>query len=373
MLASFFWIVAGAPGSPLAASGDARQHAPANALYLLTLPADYKEFDELVMGFKESGADTLIIRPVLDRGVVDRQALAKAVFFAHKAGLKLFVILPTRGMNFLLKEHPDWEDMRYDLQSGTIQPTGRLDLFNPYVVVYLSDFFRNIAEYSVDGILLDEDCYYSETEGMSAIALERYRQKYGSAFSASNAFGRVSGNSLGNHPPEEYGEAFWELAELKKNNLLLLMNNLIRSSRAKSKQVRFGIQLHVSGLFSKEKELLAWYSFDMTALRKLDLDFFWLPIPHRDIRVQQDLTYKQSIELVSRITQSSMSLLSTTQTILVGLQTASSPGKILPLSEIEEISGQVKKGGEAGIAFMLDPGTQLPSQLTKKIFNRQSQ
>jgi hypothetical protein len=324
------------------------------------------------MSYRDAGANTVIIRPVSREGRIDKQLLAKAVFLVHSAGLKLFVILPTRGISFLLGEHPEWEDIYYDLRSGTFQPSGKLDLFNPYVTVYLSDLFRDVAGYSVDGILLDDDFYYSDTEGMSKLAMERYTQKYGSSYPVRSALGKVKGDKPQYHRSEEYGEGFWNLAELKKNILLLVLKNIVDSSRAVNKQVKFWIPLHVPGLFLKEKELLAWYSHDMNAFKKIDLNFFWFAIPHRDIRAEQNIDYKKSIETVSRLVTSSTSLVDDPGKIIIGVQTTSLAGKILPLSEIEEVSMQMKKAGNTGIAFMVEPDTRLPSLLTKKIFGQNS-
>lgn len=357
------------PGFPSVHPAHAQQ-PPINALYLLTMPSDYQAFENLIKSYKDNGADTLIIRPVANRGSVDKQALAKAVFFAHSAGMKLFAILPTRSMTFLLEEHPDWEDMHYDLKSGTFQPAGKLDLFNPFVIVYLSDLFRDIAGYSLDGILLDEDFHYKDTEGMSKPAIERYKQKYGTSFSPRSALRQVKEDEQ-NHRLEEYGEAFWSLAELKKNALLLAVQNIMQSSHAVNKEVKFGVTLHVPGMFVKEREVLAWYSLDMNAFKKINVDFFWLGIPHREIRAQQDLNYKKSIEVVSRSVTSAMYLVNDPHRTIIGIQTISTAGKILPLFEIEEVSTQAKKTGDPGIALMVAPDTQLPPELTQKIFKRQ--
>src|SRR5512133_1332212 len=122
------------PGAPFVSPTTAAQTAP-NALYLLNQPADYDAFEDLVKSYRETGADTVIIRPVRTSGLLDRKLLAKSVFFAHAAGLRLYVLMPTRRMPSVLKEHPEWQDMQYDVRTGRREPTGKLDLFNRYVTV----------------------------------------------------------------------------------------------------------------------------------------------------------------------------------------------------------------------------------------------
>ena len=111
----------------------------------------------------------------------DKDYYPNIVYLAHQAGLRIYFILPVRNIPTVLADHPSWEDMRYDLQSGTTQPTGRLNLFNQEVVAYLSALFKDLASYSIDGILLGEDFYYSETEGMQSNALEDYKNRYNAA------------------------------------------------------------------------------------------------------------------------------------------------------------------------------------------------
>lgn len=356
-----------APGAPSVHHAGAASSV-INGLYLLDPSPDYDALNDTIQRYKDSGANTVIIRPVSKTGKVDKQILSKAVFFAHQRGMQLYVILPTRGMTFLLDEHPEWEDMFFDLKTGTIQPSGKLDLLNPHVMVFLSDFLRDIAGYSVDGIILDEDFYYRDTEGLSRTALEKYKRKFNSAFSLRLAFGSLNGESPDNPELNEYGDDFWRLSELKKNNLILLLKNIMSSSKAVNKDIKFGVSLHVPGLFLKQNEILAWYGHDLPAFRKTDLDFFWLGIPHRDRGI--NTTYRKSMERLSRRAVSSLSLVNNPSSVIIAVQAVSDSGRTLPLSEIEEVSQQVKKSVNVGLTFMVDSDTQLPPVLTRKIFKR---
>lgn len=357
------------PGSPAVCSVSARP-SPPNALYLLTLPAGYQNLETFIANLKDSGADTLIINPISEDGALDRKSLAKTVFFAHQAGLKLFVILPTRRITRLVEEHPDWEDMRYDLLSGTVQPAGKLDLFHPSVREYLRGLFKDVAGYSVDGIFLDQDFYYSDTEGMSGTAMDRYREAYDSFYSAQRAFNRIKGESAPDRRLEDYGEQFWNLAELKKTMLLQLLQDLMQSSKSVNRRVQFGVPLHIQAQLLSNRDVLAWYSHDVNALRKLEIPFFWLAIPHRDIRARQEISYKKTIEIVSRIVMSWISLLDDPASIVIAMQTTSRPRKLLPLSEIEDISSAAKRVAQTGLALMIYPDSQPPPLFTRKMFRR---
>lgn len=356
-----------------AVSAAETQQSGINALYLLTVPSEYEALEEVVKSAGDNGANTIIMPLVSKAGIPDKQTLAKAVFFAHAAGMKLFVIVPTRDLSTPLQEHSNWEDLQYDLRSGTVQPAGKLDIFNEKAATYISEFIKDIAGYSVDAILLDEDFFYGDAEGMSENALTLYKQKYGSSFSARAAFAKVRGEGPEKHMPAQYGESFWKLAELKKEMLLLLLNNIIESAQMVNKQVKFVIPLPAPGLFLAEKEMLAWYSLDVAALQKMDTNLFWLSIRHRDIRTQNDINYKKTIEIVSRIAVTSLSLIKDPSKIIIAIQTTSESRKLLPIFEIEEVASQAKKSGQTGIAFMIEPDVGLPPVLTKKIFRREQE
>ena len=116
------------PLGPVAAAAEVRP-ALTNAFFLPTVPADYAKLEKYFATLKDGGANTVIIGPPAG-GVPDADALPNIVYLAHAAGLRIYFSLPSRGWTDALREHPEWEDMRYDLNSGTLQGTGKLDLFH---------------------------------------------------------------------------------------------------------------------------------------------------------------------------------------------------------------------------------------------------
>ena len=317
---------------------------------------------------KDSGANTIIIHPNMVGGHIDKTSLADTVVSAHKAGLLIFVILPTRSISTVLSEHPEWEDLRYDLDSGKLQPTGKLDLFNPYAIVYVSNIFRDIASYAVDGILLGEDFFYSDTEGMSSHARDKYKQRFGSSLKPLKALERLQHNT-DTHQIIEYGEGFWNWAQMKNDVLVLLLKNILASTQSINKNIKIGIPLHVPG-FSQVKEQLAWFSYDMSVFKEMDVSLYWIAIPHRDIRAQQNLGYNKSMEVLSRLATSVMTMIHDPAKTIICVQVTSQAGAVLPISEIEEATEMVMHSGEPGLAFMINYDTRLPMSFTKKTFKR---
>jgi len=342
--------------------------SPVDAFYLKEAPFDYVKAEKLFGVLKEGGANTIIVKLENEKGGMDLDMLTNVTFLAHHAGLKLFVILATRANDEALLEHPEWEDLRYDLGSGTVQGTNRLDLSLPPVKELLVKKFKEIAAYSVDGILLGDDFSYSDTEGMGAAMLEAYQRKFGAALAAGSAFVKVGGDS-GSPKTEVYGQSFWNWAGLKKNVLLELYQSITRACREVNSSVQFGISVPAMG-FVTSNDALAHYSYDMNEFRKLNVDYYWIAVPHREIRAQQNLNYKKGMESLMRIVQSTMSMVKDPVKTIVAVQTTSLTGKILPFSEIEEVTALVRQSGNPGLAFMIDPETPLPGALSKKLFKR---
>ena len=340
---------------------------PTNAFFLSAVPSDYNKLEKFFAALKEGGANTVIIGP-LEGGVPDGDVLPNIVYLAHASGLKIFFVLPARGWSAALREHPEWEDMRYDLNSGTLQATGKLDLFQPDAVDYLVKLYRNVASYSLDGILLGGDFYYRDTEGMSTAAMEEYKKRYGVALITGRALARV-GSVTDGSAVLEYGEGFREWTELKKERLAGALQSIMTAAVKVNGTIKFGVPLQGPELESPDAAL-SKYAFDVNALSAFNADFFWIPILHRDIRESRRLKYKEGMEELARIAQAATTMVKDPCKSLIIIQTSAVSGKILPFSEIEEATALVKKSGDPCIAYMISPNRTLPVALTKKLFKR---
>ncbi len=350
-----------------AAAAAAMPPDPTNAFFLATVPTDYNKLEKFFAALKEGGANSVIIGPVAG-SVPDGDVLPNIVYLAHASGLKIFFVLPARGWTAALCEHPEWEDMRYDLNSGTLQATGKLDLFQPDAVDYLVKLYRAVASYSIDGILLGGDFYYRDTEGMSVRAMEEYKKRYGVALVTGRALARV-GSVTDGPAVIEYGEGFREWTELKKERLAGTLQSIMTAALKVNGDIKFGIPLQGPELNSPD-EALSKYAFDVNALRAFNADFYWIPISHRDIRESKRLNYKKSMEELARIAQAATTMVKDPCKALIVIQTTAVSGKILPFSEIEEATALVKKSGEPCIAYMISQNRTLPVALTRKLFKR---
>lgn len=345
------------------------QHAirPVNAFLMTSIPSDYPVLEKLMPVLREGGVDTIIIGPLQPTDLPDMDLLPNLVYLAHQAGLRIFFILPVRNIPRVLAEHPEWSDVRYDLGSGTLQPADRINLFDPDAAEFLVKTFKEIASYSIDGILFGPDFFYGETEGMTQPVLDEYKRRYGTALVMGRAISRVGGGDKG-PIVLEYGEGYRQWAEMKRDRLKELLDKVVIACRAVNPGIVFGVPLFADGL-SSSVDMLDRYGHDVKAFSDSGVEVFWMLLLHRDIRAEQGLGYKKAMEHISRAAQAAAAVVKPPSKTVIALQT-SVQGKALPFSEIEEAAAIVKKSEWTFIALTIGPDTLLPVSLTKKIFRR---
>ena len=337
-----------------------------NAFLFKTMPQDYGALEKLFASLKRRGANAVIIPASAKGPLAFADFLPNVVFLAHQSMLRVYVIIPVRDRPAVLKKFPAWEDLQYDLTSGTRQPTGKLDLFNPDATRYLVRAFKEVATYSVDGILLGEDFYFSDIDCMTTVVLEKYKDKYNKAFVPGKAIAKVG---MDKHGPVSlaYGEGFTEWAALKRDRLIEVLQEIMTAARKVNRNITFGVPLHGPGLASP-RAALSKYAYDMKSFGAVNVDYYWIAIPHREIRRRDRLSFKKTMEVFAQTSQAAVSAVQDPHKTVIVLQATYLSGRTLPYSEIEEVAALAKQEKEVGIALMLRSDRLLPKALTKKLF-----
>jgi len=339
-----------------------------HAYYFKKLPSDYKTLELFFASLKDTGANTIILElPMNEQGFPDLGRIPDSVYLAHQAGFKLHIVLPTRVFPGILSQHSDWEDAQYALGSGTVQSTGKLDLFNPAAMEYVASLAKEIASYSVDALLLGADFMYTPVEGIGPAAREQTLIELKWAPDPRMLYRKVVRGSDG-PVIEEYGEYYRRWTELKRDRLLNVFSHIRKVARAVNAGMKFGIPIPVVIPVSTEDRIFTQYAYDMSAFRKLDCDYYWTAIEYRDIKSRQNLTYRQTLEQLSRIANSAIKAVKLPNRVIVTLQATSETGTMIPMFEMEEITGLVRSSGETGIAYIIGPETTVNRTLMKKMF-----
>lgn len=344
-----------------------------HAYYFKRMPSDYQKQELLIASLKDTGANTIILElPMNEQGLPDLRNISNSVYLAHQAGLKLHVVLPTRQFPGIISQHRDWEDYQYALGSGTVQSTGKLDLFNKAAVDYLASLAKEIASYSVDALLLGSDFHYAPTEGIGPAAREQTKIDLKWAPDPRTLFRKVRRGSDG---PiiEEYGENYGKWTAFKKDRLLYVYEQIRKAGRSVNGGLKIGIPIPVVMPVTTAEKIFTQFAYDINAFRKLNSDYYWTAIEYRDIKTKQNLSYRQAMEQLSRIANSAITAVKLPDQVILALQATTETGAVIPLFEMEEITGSIRGSGKTGIAYIIGPDAMVNRTFMKKIFRNKAQ
>ena len=343
------------------------------AYYFKWMPSDYTQQELLIASLKDTGANTLILElPMNEQGFPDLRNIPNPVYLAHQAGLKIHIVLPTRQFPGILSQHSDWEDNQFALGSGTIQSTGKLDLFNKAVVEYLASLAKEIASYSVDALLLGPDFYYAPTEGIGPAAREQTKIDLKWAPDPRTLFKKVRRWQDG---PiiEEYGENYGKWTAFKRDRLLYVFDQIRKAGRSVNGGLKIGIPIPVVMPVTTADKIFTQFAYDINEFRKLNSDYYWTAIEYRDIKARLNLSSRQSMEQLSRIANSAVTAVKIPDQVILALQATTETGTVIPMFEMEEITGLVRSSGKTGIAYILGPNAMVNRTFMKKIFGNETQ
>ncbi len=341
-----------------------------NAFFLRSIPERYHDLEILSQRLRSGGANTVITRLPRKNGDIHAATLTNLIFLSHQNGLRVYVVLPTRFDRRALVSHPEWEDIRYDPRTGKLHPDGSLDLANPEAVMFLVQRVKEVAAFSVDGILLDEDFGFGITDGMGSSMLKEFTRRYGSPFDARKVFEKIS-TEISDADINAFDKSFWQWSELKKDVIANSVLELSRACRGVQGMIKFGIPLRTPGGETPQLSL-ARFSYDMKALKKLDVDFYWAELRSAEDAVWKGgKSYNKDLEYFSRMVKSVSSVQKEQEKNIIVIP-ATASGKALPMFALEEITFLVQMEGKTtGIAYLMDQ-TAVPSDtLTKKLFKRE--
>jgi len=343
-----------------------------NAFSISKFPEGYPAQEALYASLKHTGANTLIIDfPMTAEGFPAMDTIPNAVYLAHQAGLKLAVVLPTRLIRGPVLRNDDWEDLRFDPATETYRPTGKLDLFHQPAIEYIASLAKELAAYSVDAVLLGNDFTYSPMEGMGRTAMKYASSMLGADVRPASLYGKIE---MGPNGPtvRDFTELFQRWTALKSDRLIIVYQSIKEAARSVNSTVKVGIPIPMAYPVMNTGDVYTQYAYDMSAFRNLDVDCFWSGIEYRELKKQRGLTYRQAMELASRLAHAAVTgTKDASRTILIVPMTDGASSKSLPYTEIEEITALLKQTGNTGIAYSIKAGVTLNREFTNKLFRRQ--
>jgi len=102
---------------------------------------------------------------------------------AKRRNFRVFAWMTTLACSWILREHPDWEILAYDPETGNYVGGKywyrRASPFCEDFVDYVTELFEDLSSYPLDGILLQDDLYLGEWEDFSVWAMKAFRKEFG--------------------------------------------------------------------------------------------------------------------------------------------------------------------------------------------------
>lgn len=243
--------------------------------------------------------------------------LTPLVPLARAAGLRVYAWAGT--LRTPLIGSGDLRDRRFDLASCQVLPTDTLDPFHPEVRRRLQALFADLARYDLDGILLQDDLALRHTEGFSATALAAYRRCDGRLPDPEDFYrdrrrledGRVR---VGCYPPSFYRWSQWKCRVLM--DLAAAVKNSVRQV---DPDIRLAFNLPYE-ILSNPQGALAWFSLDLSEVRKTGFDYLGLMLYHRQMAKELGLSGEQAERLVGQLVVQGSEALASPAELLVKLQ-----------------------------------------------------
>lgn len=350
--------------NPVLPCGHAGEKSSMKAFWLTDIPADYAVVERLFLSYRDAGADTVIVGTLTSSGPLTIKTLSHIIFLAHKSRLKIFVSVATRRDQELLRSHPDWGDRIFDLRSGSLRTDETVNLFRPEVLEILVKTFRDVSSYTVDGIFLDEDFTYEDTDGMSREVFAAYKKKFGKDPDPKKLFTKVERTGDA-YRVVSYGDEFENFMRLKQERLGTVFKSLKDASRSVNKEVMFGIPLRFSG-YENILVTLSDYTRTVRAFKRAGPDYYWTRITQRG---KEGLTYKQGMESIARASKIIETAVEDKEKAVIVLSMMNETGRMLPTTEIEEMTNMARQGGIRTVIYRVKKDLPIPVPVTRKMFN----
>ena len=340
------------------------------------------EIEEYIRGIKSDGINTILLRVFQNRGdrphpiagnrrlpgvyfqtdhaPVINDLLKPVVEIAHRYEIKVFAWMSTRNCDWQLDLNSSWRDMRFNPRSRSPEYGEFLDLFNPEVVDYLVHLYRDLARYSIDGILLQDDLISRSTEGYSHSARRLYFQKFGKKLQP-EAMYVLNGGSL------SYSPDFWQWAAWKSQYLLSFADTLRKACREVNPALKFSVNIYYDTLYSP-RNALAWLSQDLSSLLSSDFDYLFIMSYHRQMKRELSLSLSQTYSLLTDM----MKLLSESPSqgdkVVMKLQMRDwTTGEPIPFAELNDMLQIFLRNSKVGIALVPYIRGTTSTQLLKSI------
>jgi biofilm PGA synthesis lipoprotein PgaB len=348
---------------------------PMRALQILHMDCqNWLEVNERFRIFSQAGVNTVIVRVFQNPGDLfypfSRPRASTGVYFrtteaplvddllgplctlAHKNGLEILAWMTTRYADYGWEDRKDLACWAYDLEAKRYLRAKGLSIILPEVRSRLERIYADLAEYPVDGILIQDDLMLRHNEDFNPRARMIYKLSSGVELKPASLYKGLHRNPAGRCLVSEYTQEFWQWTRWKRDMLLKTADQLRSAAKQKRPGLKFGINLYYETVTEPEHGL-AWLAQDLETALKHNYDFYAIMLYHRQMQREMKLTRPETESLVANGVQYACRMAHDPGRILFKMQTVDwDTGMKIPDSELETMFSYLKRESNSGWALI---------------------
>ena len=281
-------------------------------------------FDEGIKRMRGDGVTTLLIdlgcrNSPMEKG--DRKGAAGAsalksmqemirsfVARSHLQNLRVYIGVAPRCVGFWKEPVPAaWHDRVYDPESKVTREGPFFDVFHPSYQQFLLNFFDQIAESGVDGVIFLGDQPIGIYEGLGESGIKSFQQIFHTRFIPGEVFQQpIDLAQLRNSTPPRQSSSgfsstqdplFWRWMGWKARERLVVLEKVFHYLRRRHLTLQVGLEIHPHGLTDPLRALVEYTEDAMEAARRPFTFFYVRPEIDREAASDQ----KQVVEKLRRI------------------------------------------------------------------------
>ncbi|MGE4319390.1 MAG: poly-beta-1,6-N-acetyl-D-glucosamine N-deacetylase PgaB [Deferribacterales bacterium] len=296
--------------------------------------------DEFFKGLKSEGYDTVILRVFhnsvdryhygddsgkcksgvyfkTDSACVVRDVLGEAVKAAHRNGMSIYAWMATRTLSFL--KTPDKMEKNFD--DGNDKDGYGFSIFNKEAREITVRLFADLASYSIDGILFQDDFILRHREGASKDALAAYYNDTGIELTEQGLFGCQSGIK-NTKVPGGCPDTFIPWAEWKNAAMTDFFRELKTAAMQVNPKIKFAGNVYYETPLDREIGI-AWYSQSIDSMLESGFDYLAVMGYHDQISKELSVSVDTSIGILGNIINSLYQTVPEKSRIMIKVQRAS--------------------------------------------------
>jgi len=291
--------------------------------------------------------------------------LGSVVRLAHALGMMVFAWMPTCTVDWAVVEHPGWRDHAYDPSTHAILPVDRLDPFHPQAQACLERLYAEVAEYDIDGILLQDDLISKFNQGLSPCARQLHLEERRWLPSPAALYRDVRLGGGGRPAYVSYTPRFWQWAQWKNERLVALTMRLVAAARRIRPDIKFAVNLYYETVMAP-KEAMAWYAQSLQPLLALPLDYYAVMAYHRQIRDELRLTPQATLSYVSNLAEHMAALVDDPSSAFIKVQVVDwQTGAEIPDSELDQVLAAMSRVRGVSLGYLPVNGPVVPRALER--------